>query len=67
MSILPSVFLAAASIIPNGTIKQVHYVNGVCHVYVQGESESRKLDVGREDCETVKGLVGFNIDDITEK
>ena len=66
MNVLLSVFLAAANVTPDGTITNVAYQNGTCYVYVQGEDESRKVASTPEECATMKGLIGLNVDMITE-
>ena len=66
MTGLMTVVLMLAGAVPAGTITKVHYNMGVCHVYIEGEAQSRKIESTAEDCETMKALVGLSIDSITE-
>ena len=66
MNGLMAVVLMLAGAAPAGTITKVHYNMGVCHVYVEGEVESRKIDSSADDCTALKALIGLSIDSITE-
>ena len=66
MNGLMAVVIMLAGAVPAGTITKVHYNMGVCHVHVEGEAQSRKLESTAGECETLKALIGLSIDSITE-